>query len=824
MTEKHKSGESEDPRGGARVEGNVDPEDVVTSELSGLVVRAFLDEDSGAEYDTRITDVQLASHADADTEDTLEPGILLNDRFEIVELVHSGGMAHVYKAIDRRRHPEGSGQFHVAIKMLRESLADRDGIHIVLEREAAKVQSLSHPNIINVFDFDQYEGRFFLVMEWLEGESVLGLLRRTNEQRLSPAFAWAVIEGAAEAIRHVHLKNIVHADINPSNIFITTTHDIKLLDFGVARFATDPLDSPEHRVSWVTQTYASPEVLSGLAPVFQDDVFSLGCVAYRLLGGKHPFSGSPSIVAKNRGVSVEPIPGLPESDWQIVSRSLAYSRAERPDTVASFLRPRPPDAAAGIGLGESKPDAAILRWWLPVAAAVAVALAVSLWRLPDLRGTDVIPEDAQGATVDAIQEASPAAETTQTEAPSVEALLVAAKQAAAEERLVLPESDNAREWYREMLMIEPENPEALHGLRLISDAFVERADLALRSGDTRAAVSALTIASETDAGNPAIGIVAELLTAQGDAQLATARMAAAMGDIEQATAALAQAEQYAHIDPAMITAVREQLARLTREAAFVDSLAVADRHIAVGRLLEPAGDNAREALAGLSVDYGDDPRVLAAYQRLAERLLTRAAFATAAGSVADAESLLDAADSLGVLEAEVALARESLAKAAETRRTPAATASAVPEQATTDVSADGVDNPGTPTIDGETPVEADVMSAGAVASVEEPMTVASEVTPATQRETIAKRLEDLGLEHFVAPNYPRSARRRGLSGYVEVGFDVNPDGSTGAIEVLRGVPAGAFDESATDAVRQWRFAPRQDTYRGRISLRFEITD
>ncbi len=791
MTEKHKSGGSKDPRGGARVEGYVDPEDVVTSELSGVVFRAFLDDGSDAKYDTRITDVQLAPHVDADTEETLEPGILLNDRYEIVELVHSGGMSHVYKAVDRRRHPESSDQFHVAIKMLRESLSDRDDVHMVLEREAAKVQSLSHPNIINVFDFDQYEGRFFLVMEWLEGESVNSLLRRTNGQRLSPAFAWAVIEGAAEAIRHVHLKNVVHADINPSNIFITTTHDIKLLDFGVARFAEDPHDSPESSVSWVTQTYASPEVLSGLVPVFQDDVFSLGCVAYRLLGGKHPFSGSPSIVARNGGVLVEPIPGLPESDWQIVGRSLAYSRDERPDTVASFLRNRPSDSAAGIGLGRSKWSAAILRWWLPATAAVAGALAISWWFLPDLRGTDAVPE--------VTQEAPPAEEPAPTEASPVQAFLVAARQAVEEERLVLPEGDNARELYREMLMIEPENAEALHGLRLISDAFVARADTALRSGDTQAAVSALTIASETDAGNPATSIIAELLTAQGDARLAAARMAAAMGDIGQATAALAQAEQYAHIDPAMISAVREQLAGLEREVAFLDSLAIVDRHIAVGQLLEPDGDNAREALAGLSVDYGDDPRLLAAYQRLAERLLTRAAFAAAAGSVAEAESLLDAADSLGVLEAEVALARESVARTAEAM-SPAPAALIVEEVP---------DNPGTATIDSETPVEADVSPAGPVESVEEP---------------IATRLEDLGLEYFVAPDYPRSARRRGLNGYVDVAFDVNPDGSTGAIEVLRGVPADAFDESAADAVRQWRFAPRQDTYRGRITLRFEITD
>ena len=86
------------------------------------------------------------------------------------------------------------------------------------------------------------------------------------------------------------------------------------------------------------------------------------------------------------------------------------------------------------------------------------------------------------------------------------------------------------------------------------------------------------------------------------------------------------------------------------------------------------------------------------------------------------------------------------------------------------------------------------------------------------------RLEDLGLERFIAPTYPRRAQRRGLTGYVEVAFDVTPDGRTDAIEVLGGVPAEIFDKSAADAVRKWRFAPRQDTIRGNVTLRFEIAE
>ena len=86
------------------------------------------------------------------------------------------------------------------------------------------------------------------------------------------------------------------------------------------------------------------------------------------------------------------------------------------------------------------------------------------------------------------------------------------------------------------------------------------------------------------------------------------------------------------------------------------------------------------------------------------------------------------------------------------------------------------------------------------------------------------RLEDLGLERFISPAYPRNAKRRGLTGYVDLAFGVNPDGRTSAIEIIRGVPTGTFDESAADAVRKWRFAPREDTVRGNVTLRFEISE
>ena len=144
-------------------------EDAVTTEISGVIRRAFGGDlpvtDSSK---VKVTDIDLTARPLPPEADILEPGSVLRDRFEIVELVHSGGMSHVYRAVDLRRHRRDSGPIHVAIKTMRRQVASEQESRLSLEREASRAQRLSHPNIINIFDFDEHEGCFYLVMEWLE--------------------------------------------------------------------------------------------------------------------------------------------------------------------------------------------------------------------------------------------------------------------------------------------------------------------------------------------------------------------------------------------------------------------------------------------------------------------------------------------------------------------------------------------------------------------------------------------------------------------------------------------------------------------------------
>jgi len=638
---------------------------------------------------------------------------------------------------------------------------------LALEREAVKTQRLSHPNIVNVYDFDQHDDQFYLVMEWLEGESVNALLRRTSGHRLEPHFSWQLIQSIAAGLQHAHSNDVVHADINPSNIFITDTQEIKLLDFGVARDASDAEDAAEDGPIWATRTYASPEVLSGSTPTFEDDIFSLACVGYRLLSGTHPFAGLSSVEAEQEGITVQPIPGLSQAHWQVLKGALSFARTDRPNSASVFLDDY--SAATGSGFAARVLGQPPGRWPAVVVPIAAIALLGGLWWLSQSGQQDEPP---------AVTEAVPLGDTLNFEADATEAkatiesleleeLLGSAAQAIAEERFVTPADDNARNMYREVLAIDAANSTAINGLRAISDVYVQHANIALRSGAPAEAIAALAIADGTDPLNPGIAMVNELLLAQGNGQLAKAQMAATAGNTEKAIELLSDAERYAYVDVNAIDAVRRQIAQSTAERQFLDRLAIADAHITAGRLLAPAGENAYALLIELRQDHQDDPRLLLSMERLAERLLAGAAFASVAERYPEASELLDAAGGLGVLAPEVSAARLSLQRAMEEATNPV---------------------------------------------------IAADDPPEARFRT----LSDLGIEKFVAPRYPRNAKRRGLAGFVEVRFNVNVDGSTGEIESVRAEPGDVFASSAKDAVRKWRFAPRDDVVTAQVTLSFEL--
>ena len=754
-------------------------DDAVTRDIPDVLESAFDEHRAGDPGDLFITDVSLTEHVDLEADDILTPGLVLRDRFEIVELVYSAGMSHVYKAIDQRRCLAGSGDFHVAIKTMRSSIASNNQGGLALEREAAKTQSLSHPNIINIFDFEDHDGQFFLVMEWLEGESVNDMLRRTEGEAVEPELARTVITLAATGVQHAHRNNVVHADINPSNIFITDTREIKLLDFGVARSVNTPEASEDDRFTWVTQTYASPEVLSGLPPVVEDDVFSLACVVYRLLGGKHPFGGSPSLVAKRKGLSVEAIPGLPAREWEILRHALSFERSDRPGDVGDFVTWGAAIAAANESPAGAAPRFVSWQWMWPAAAAAIVILAGGYW---------LLQRSSDGEIVTPVTSAPPEESAVAEPAISAsEALVIAATQALDEGQLIAPDEVSARALFRAALVIEADNAEALRGLRAISDDFAQEAHAALNRDDPAAAYAALAVAAETDPENPTIAIVNQLLTAQGDGELAAARLAISTGELDIAVQNISRAERYEHIDPADVRRLRQQIdEQLEVRAGFV----VADTDAAQA-----------------SEDVAQESEALNADEALEVPTAEEAAAPLSLTVVDDVAETIDAPDLQVADELSGAVTNSGETESLQVVDELSGVATDPGEVEASQIA--------------DEPIDDTLLQAAA----SQPL-VPEEVRPdaaATPADAVIRRysLQELGIREYVAPEFPRRALRRNISGLVEAKFIITPAGGTESIEVVHSEPGDLFSRSAVKAIDQWRFAVREAPFDAQIILRFD---
>ncbi len=811
----------------ARAESN-NIDDEVTAAISQKTVRALggngatNDDIAGGNIATgriRLTD-NTVTHASVDDE-ALQPGYLLSERFEIVALVHSGGMGHVYKAVDLRRQRSGTDQVHVAIKMMRRSVAPQLDARLALEREAARTQRLSHPNIVTIYDFDEHEEHFFLIMEWLEGESANALLRRTSGRPLATQFAWQIIHGIAQGLHHAHTHNVVHADVNPSNIFITDTQEIKLLDFGVARHSSEPQVEAEDGIVWATHSYASPEVLSGLPPTFEDDIFSLGCIAYRALTGRHPFASMSSTEAMDAGMTPERVPGLAENQWQILRQALSYQRSNRPASATAFLVDLP--ASSDVEPVDRTPARTSFRWAPIVTMVTAIAVTTGTWWIMQVTSNNQ-PLIADTPPIDA---GEPAVSAAPLEPSRLDLLLGSATQAMNDLRFIEPENDNARSYYREALAIDLTNSEAASGLRRISDVYVQQADTALRAGNPASAIIALTVATETDSLNPSIAIVNQLLMAQANGELASARLAAAEGDGDRARELLAGAERFGVINAAEIDELRSRIAQDEWERAFLGLLAEADAAVASGRLIAPPEDNAHAQLMELQSTYGNEPRLVTSMERLSQNLLIRAEFERTAARFPEAAGFLDSAITLGVLIPEVMAAQDALQLAIDEAAEAEAAALAESEAAIS-IAASGsvVDENGefvqVGAADGVpalSQVSTDADSGLAPTIAEESDAAVTNQLPEPEMVSFS----DLRVERRVAPRFPARATEREMSGSVDLRFNVNTDGSTGEIEIVGSEPGTLFVSSARNAVRQWRFERPDRVIRTEVKLRFDWT-
>ncbi len=367
-------------------------------------------------------------------------GTVLRDRFLIEEVVGEGGMGLVFRARDRRREEASDRNPFVAIKVLGAEFKSHPDALIALQREARRMQQLSHPSIASVYDFDRDGPHVYLVMELLEGESLDRVLLRHANVGLPVEQARNVIESTGRALQHAHSRGLVHSDFKPANVFVTRSGEIKVIDFGIARIAKDTTQAGQAvqtvfdagRLGAYTNAYASPEqMLDAGEPDPKDDIYALGLVAYEVFSGKHPFGRKSAVEAKFRDMKVERVAALTDRQNAVLASALHFDRDQRLGDITELVQSltsetgefisatdrighRP--AAAETGVARSKSSRIVA---LSVVAVAWLAFLGFYWSARD-------GEEPEGRVEDASQQAPvPAEAPTAPDVPPDEAERVA---------------------------------------------------------------------------------------------------------------------------------------------------------------------------------------------------------------------------------------------------------------------------------------------------------------------------------------------------------------------------------------------------------------
>jgi eukaryotic-like serine/threonine-protein kinase len=346
--------------------------------------------------------------------------VVLGERYRLIRRIASGGMGAVWEAEDTVLHRR------VAVKLLSESLASEPRFAERFRREALAAARLSHPSIASIFDYGENGGPPFIVMELVHGETLAERLRRQG--RLPQDEAVRVAASVAAALQAAHDAGIVHRDVKPGNVMLTTSAEVRVLDFGIAAAAGAPLTATGARMG--TATYLSPEQVRGEPPTGASDVYSLGVMLYEMLAGRPPFLAENPVAVAAQHIDQSP-PALaalaPDASAHVVAaceRALAKDPAARPPSAAAFAamltgqaqeptRPRgeqtavlPPPEPTGVLESTGIPPLAGLRdrarkrvpVWGVALALIAVGL-VALLVFLNVTGASTPPPASGGLSV-----------------------------------------------------------------------------------------------------------------------------------------------------------------------------------------------------------------------------------------------------------------------------------------------------------------------------------------------------------------------------------------------------------------------------------------
>src|SRR5574344_2068014 len=253
-------------------------------------------------------------------------GQRINDRYEIEKLIGEGGMANVYLAqdtiLDRK----------VAVKVLRGDLAGDDKFVRRFQREALSASSLSHPNIVEIYDVGEDNGNFYIVMEYIEGKTLKQLIKKRGVLTLPETMD--IMLQLLDALAQAHDSYIIHRDIKPQNIMIKESGLVKITDFGIAT-ALNSIELTQTNSVMGSVHYLPPEQASGKGSTIRSDIYSLGILMFEMLTGKMPFKGDTAVEIALKHMK-EPLPSareinpvIPQSVENVIIKAAAKNPKNR---------------------------------------------------------------------------------------------------------------------------------------------------------------------------------------------------------------------------------------------------------------------------------------------------------------------------------------------------------------------------------------------------------------------------------------------------------------------------------------------------------------
>lgn len=266
-----------------------------------------------------------------------------NERYLIESQIGTGGMSDVYRAVDLHLKKAGVAEPFVAIKVLQTQFSDMPDAQQILINEALQTQKLSHPNIIRVYDVNSDGDYHFMVMEWLDGESLDQVINSSKPLGISFEKTKTIITQIADALSYAHEKGLIHTDLKPSNIFLTRSGNIKIFDFGVARtlsledeYAIQD-SSSNTGLNGHTPAYASLEQLNEETPCEQDDIFAFSCIIYELLSSKHPYNRIAANKVNLQNTKLIKPKNISLYHWSSLKKGLALRKADRIQKIDELI-------------------------------------------------------------------------------------------------------------------------------------------------------------------------------------------------------------------------------------------------------------------------------------------------------------------------------------------------------------------------------------------------------------------------------------------------------------------------------------------------------